>query len=83
MEITKPETASLDSKQTSSMGDSNDKASKPEVKMGKSGCGSYFKKDENGERIYEADPDCYNGVRRDLYSWSQKILEIDIHVKVS
>eukprot|EP00108_Taenia_solium_P005921 TsM_000813600 transcript=TsM_000813600 gene=TsM_000813600 len=82
LETTKRQTTSSDSRRTSSMGDANDKASRPEVKMGKSGCGSYFKRDENGERIYEADPDCYNGARRDLYSWSQKILEIDIHVKI-
>ncbi|VDK20323.1 unnamed protein product [Taenia asiatica] len=82
LETTKRQTTSSDSRRTSSMGDANDKASRHEVKMGKSGCGSYFKRDENGERIYEADPDCYNGARRDLYSWSQKILEIDIHVKI-
>ncbi|CDS37605.1 NudC domain containing protein 3 [Echinococcus multilocularis] len=81
LENTERQTISLDSRPTSKA-DLNDKTSKSEVKTEKSSSGSYFKKDENGERIYEADPDCYNGARRDLYSWSQKILEIDIHVKI-
>ncbi|KAL5108095.1 NudC domain-containing protein 3 [Taenia crassiceps] len=82
LEPSKQQTASLDPERTFPVGDPNDRTSKPGVGMRKLSCGSYFKKDENGERIYEADPDCYNGARRDLYSWSQKILEIDIHVKI-
>ncbi|VDM16023.1 unnamed protein product [Hydatigera taeniaeformis] len=80
-ETIKHQKSSAGTVQTSVVG-LNDKASRPESKIGKPTCGSYFKKDDNGERIYEADPDCYNGARRDMYSWSQKILEIDIHVKI-
>uniref|UniRef100_A0A5K3EEV5 CS domain-containing protein n=1 Tax=Mesocestoides corti TaxID=53468 RepID=A0A5K3EEV5_MESCO len=61
--------------------DLKQKPSKPTQKAS-TGPGSTFKKDKNGERFYEAEPDCYNGARRDLYSWSQQILEIDIRVKI-
>ncbi|VDL18475.1 unnamed protein product [Hymenolepis diminuta] len=44
--------------------------------------GTLFKREENGERLYEAEPDCYNGARRDNFSWSQKHREIDIQVKI-
>lgn len=44
--------------------------------------GTLFKREENGDRLYEAEPDCYNGARRDNFSWSQKHREIDIQVKI-
>ncbi|KAL7059702.1 hypothetical protein AAHC03_013499 [Spirometra sp. Aus1] len=34
----------------------------------------------DGERFYTAEPDCYNGARRDLYSWSQSIKDLDIRI---
>ncbi|BHF69183.1 protein localization to pericentriolar material [Sparganum proliferum] len=37
---------------------------------------------KDGERFYTAEPDCYNGARRDLYSWSQSIKDLDIRVKI-
>ncbi|VDN27973.1 unnamed protein product [Dibothriocephalus latus] len=47
-----------------------------------SGPGTYSSKSKDGERFYTAEPDCYNGARRDLYSWSQSIKDIDIRVKI-
>nr|CDS25636.1 NudC domain containing protein 3 [Hymenolepis microstoma] len=44
--------------------------------------GTLFKRETNGERLYEAEPDCYNGARRANFSWSQKHREIDIQVKI-
>ncbi|KAM7542969.1 hypothetical protein Aperf_G00000017295 [Anoplocephala perfoliata] len=61
---------------------STESESKSDGKVVRIAPGTLFKKDEHGERLYEAEPDCYNGARRDLYSWSQKHREIDIHVKI-
>ncbi len=76
------ETPEIDSAPTAPKGDSKPKATKPEKAKEISGSGTSFKKDKDGERIYEAEPDCYNGARRDVYSWSQQILELDIRVQV-
>ncbi|TNN13285.1 NudC domain-containing protein isoform 1 [Schistosoma japonicum] len=40
------------------------------------------KNEENESRVYQADPDCYNGATRDNYTWSQTIKDIDIKIKV-
>ncbi|VDL98142.1 unnamed protein product [Schistocephalus solidus] len=60
-------------------------ASKRHTKPNKddmSGPGTYSSLSKDGERFYTAEPDCYNGARRDLYSWSQSIKDLDIRVKV-
>ncbi|VDP06604.1 unnamed protein product [Schistosoma curassoni] len=33
-------------------------------------------------KVYQADPDCYNGANRDKYTWSQTIKDIDIKIKI-
>ncbi|CAH8584292.1 unnamed protein product [Schistosoma turkestanicum] len=39
--------------------------------------------EENDEsKVYQADPDCYNGASGDNYTWSQTIKDIDIKIKV-
>ncbi|CAH8628382.1 unnamed protein product [Schistosoma intercalatum] len=41
------------------------------------------KSEENDEfKVYQADPDCYNGANRDKYTWSQTIKDIDIKIKI-
>uniref|UniRef100_A0A0X3QEA5 NudC domain-containing protein 3 n=1 Tax=Schistocephalus solidus TaxID=70667 RepID=A0A0X3QEA5_SCHSO len=60
-------------------------ASKRHTKPNKddmSGPGTYSSVSKDGERFYTAEPDCYNGARRDLYSWSQSIKDLDIRVKI-
>ncbi|XP_018654372.1 nuclear movement protein related [Schistosoma mansoni] len=53
-----------------------------------SGCPSSVKNltsksEENDElKVYQADPDCYNGAIRDSYTWSQTIKDIDIKIKI-
>ncbi|KAL3317483.1 NudC domain containing 3 [Cichlidogyrus casuarinus] len=37
---------------------------------------------EGEEGVYLADADCYNGANREKFSWSQKINELDIIVKI-
>lgn len=59
-----------------------DNSTESEKKVVRSSPGTLFKKEANGERLYEAEPDCYNGARRANYSWSQKHREIDIQVKI-
>lgn len=78
-----PEPSSSTAESEAPSGDaSTESEAKSDGKVVKIAPGTLFKKDENGERLYEAEPDCYNGARRDLYSWSQKHREIDIHVKI-
>ena len=34
------------------------------------------------QKIYQANPESYNGAIRDNYSWSQSITDVDVRVKV-
>lgn len=35
------------------------------------------------QKIFQANPESYNGAIRDAYSWSQSITDVDVRVKVS
>lgn len=43
----------------------------------------YFVEIYRQQRVFQENPESYNGAIRDNYSWSQSITDVDIRVNVS
>ena len=79
LEVKAPETPKPETRSTQEPVANVDKTGKPEDKK--------TDKDDDPEltrlqKIYQANPDSYNGAIRDNYSWSQEMHEVDVRVRL-